>query len=165
MVETSRHLEHLSISFAIDAQHFFSRTRQLDWKGLKTMALTSDILLSRSNAMVNELLECVAEVAKKMPKLQILEIWHCKTGEAGIFRYEKLDRSSTVTWQGTWSFDMSRLVEEAWREVFTDPVGGLYQLGTEAICLVPEEIAGVGSVSPYLKLKKHILHDASWTQV
>ncbi|KAJ4312690.1 hypothetical protein N0V84_009796 [Fusarium piperis] len=78
-----------------------------------------------------------------MPKLKIFEIWHCKTGEAGIFRYEKLDRSSTITWQGIWRFDTSQRVEQAWREVFANPDGGHYQHTVKVISLPPEEIASV----------------------
>ncbi|KAL6399482.1 hypothetical protein AUP68_18030 [Ilyonectria robusta] len=165
MLETSRHLEHLSVSFAIDARGFFSPNPQLDWMFLKTIALTSDILVSRSSAIVNELLESAAKAAKKMPKLEILEIWYCKTGEAGIFQYEKSDRSGNIIWQGTWSFYLSKEVEEAWREVFAEPDWGQYELGVKVINLVPEDFASFGSVFSYLKLTNHILHDVSWTQV
>ncbi|KAK7416613.1 hypothetical protein QQX98_005084 [Neonectria punicea] len=165
MIETSRHLEHLSISFAIDAQDFFSHNPQLDWEFLATIALTSTVLVSRSNAMVNELLECVAEGAKKMPKLKTLEIWHYKTGEVGIFRYEKFDRSSKIMWQGTWDFAMSKYVQQAWHQVFTEADGDMYEFGVEVIKLPPEDLTSIGSVFPYLKLKKYILDDVSWTQV
>ncbi|KAH7110278.1 hypothetical protein EDB81DRAFT_832203 [Dactylonectria macrodidyma] len=165
MIKTSRHLEHISISFAIDARDFFLPNPQLDGGVLITIALTSDTLVSHSSAAVNELLENIAEAAKKMPKLKVLEIWYCKTGEAGIFRYEKSDRSGNMTWLGTWSFDISKQVKQAWHEVFANPDGGLYGLDIKVISLPPEEIASVGSVVPYLKLKKHILHDVSWTQV
>ncbi|KAH6976488.1 hypothetical protein BKA56DRAFT_633683 [Ilyonectria sp. MPI-CAGE-AT-0026] len=154
LLETMRHLEHLSVSLAIDARGFFSPNPQLDWMFLKTIALTSDILVSRSSAKVNELLESAAKAAKKMPKLEILEIWYCKTGEAGIFQYEKSD-----------SFYLSKQIEEAWHEVFAEPELGRYELGVKVLNLVPEDFASFESVFSYLKLKKHILHDVSWTQV
>lgn len=165
LLESRRNLEHLSVSFAIDAWGFFSPNPQPDWMSLKTIALTSDILVSRSSVMVNELLESAAKAAKKMPKLEILEIWYCKTGEAGIFQYEKSDRSGNIIWQGTWSLYLSKEVEEAWHEVFAEPELGRYELGVKVINLVPEDFASFGSVFSHLKLRKHIFHDVSWTQV
>ncbi|KAF7560943.1 hypothetical protein G7046_g3191 [Stylonectria norvegica] len=165
MFATSRHLEHISISFALDAQDFFSPRRQVEWGSLKTLALTSDVLVSHSSGLVNELLECAAKAAKKMPKLEILEIWYYNNvcQEVGIFRCERSGRSSTIIWYGTWSFQMLKHVEQAWHEICDDPEkGGLYEFGLKSISLPPQKIASLGSISPYLKLKKHILHDISW---
>ncbi|KAJ3536683.1 hypothetical protein NM208_g553 [Fusarium decemcellulare] len=165
MAKSTHHLEHVSISFALDARNFFLPSLQLNGDSLITISLTSNILLSRSNDMVNELLERAAQPAKKMPKLKILELWHCKTGEAGIFRYEKFDRFGSVTWQGTWTFTLSETVRQAWEEGFVDSDRELFGLGVSVINLPPGEITSVRSVFPYLKLKKYILHDVSWTQV
>ncbi|KAF4463154.1 hypothetical protein FALBO_10032 [Fusarium albosuccineum] len=165
MAKSTHHLEHLSISFAFDARNFFQPNLQLNWDSLITISLTSNILVLRSNDMVNELLQRAAQAAKKMPKLKILELWYCKTGEAGIFRYEKFDRFSSVIWQGTWTFTLSETAKQAWDEGFNDSDRELFGLGVSVISLPPEEITSVRSIFPYLKLKKYILHDVSWTQV
>lgn len=47
MTELSRHLEHITISFATNAQGFFHLpTLQLDWERLQTLALSSKVLVS-----------------------------------------------------------------------------------------------------------------------
>ncbi|KAI8689633.1 hypothetical protein NCS56_00227000 [Fusarium sp. Ph1] len=120
----SNQLEHLSISFAFDAQDFFSSHFSHNWASLVTLALTSNLVLKHSSAVVNELLVNVAEVAKYMPRLEILEIWNCEArdSEAGIFRYEKLDRARNIIWQGTWDLDISRQVKRAGKRYLLDQV-------------------------------------------
>lgn len=117
--------------------------------------------------MVNELLVKVAEVAKRMPRLEILEIWNCEArdNEAGIFRYEKLDRAGNIVWQGTWDLCMSNQVKRAWQEVLIGSDGGHYELGVELMSLQLEELVSLGSIYPYLKVRKHLLDVISWTHV
>ncbi|RMJ07499.1 hypothetical protein CDV36_012897 [Fusarium kuroshium] len=160
-------LEHLSISFVFDAQDFFSPRYSHNWASLTTLALTSNLVLTCSSEVVNELLVKVAEVAKHMPRLEMLEIWNCKVREkvAGIFRYEKSDRTGNIVWQGTWELYMSRQVQRAWQEVFIGSDGGYYELGVEVMSLEPEGLVNLGSIYPYLKLRKHVLDGISWTQV
>lgn len=163
----SNQLEHLSVSFAFGAQDFFSPRFPHNWASLVTLTLTSNLILKRSSAEVNELLVKVAEAAKHMPRLEILEIWNCeaRNREAGIFRYEKLDRAGIIVWQGTWDLDISRQTKQAWQEVLIAPDGGHYELGVEVMSLQPEGLVNLGSIYPYLKLRKHVLDGISWTQV
>ncbi|UPK97039.1 hypothetical protein LCI18_007974 [Fusarium solani-melongenae] len=163
----SNQLEHLSISFAFDAQDFFSPRFSHNWASLATLALTSNCVLTRSSEVVNELLVEVAVAAKHMPKLEMLEIWNCKVRDsaAGIFRYEKPDRAGNIVWQGTWDLNMSSQVKRAWQEVLIDLDGGRYELGVQVLSLQPEGLVNLGSIYSYLKLRKNILDIISWTQV
>ncbi|KAM0420454.1 hypothetical protein ACHAPT_011746 [Fusarium lateritium] len=175
-IAAARHLEHRSISFTTNAEDFFRPTPELrlDWRSLRTLALTSDILVSHSSDRANKLLERIAAAAKKMPELKMLEIWHYGTWgafarrhpkETGIFRYEKSDKSSSIVWYGTWDFYMSKQVEEAWHKVFTKSDDSLYEFDVKIINLARAEFTSLGSLYPLLKLKKHILDDYTWTQV
>ncbi|KAF4955242.1 hypothetical protein FSARC_11915 [Fusarium sarcochroum] len=165
LTETGRHLEHISISFAIDAQDFFLPQQQLDFSLLITLALTSETMTSRSAVMVNELLGNAARAVKKMPKLKLLEIWNYKTGETGIFVYEKLDRCSEITWQGTWDFQISQEVKDTWWEVLADSDGDIFELSVRHVTLELDQLTSLASIFPYLKLREHILDEVSWTQV
>lgn len=160
-------LEHLSVSFAFDAQDFFSPHLAHNWASLTTLALTSNRVLTRSSDVVNELLVEVAQAAKHMPRLEILEIWNCEArdNEAGIFRYEKLDRAGKIVWQGTWDLDISKQVKRAWQEVLVAPDGGHYELSVEVMSIQPRRLVNLGSIYPYLKLRRHVLDGISWTQV
>lgn len=102
-----------------------------------------------------------------MPKLEMLEIWNCKVRDsaAGVFRYEKLDRAGNIVWQGTWDLNMSKQAKRAWQEALIGPDGGHYELGIEMMNLQPEELVSLGSIYPYLKLRKHVLDGISWRQV
>ncbi|EEU40677.1 uncharacterized protein NECHADRAFT_76074 [Fusarium vanettenii 77-13-4] len=162
----SNQLKHLSISFAFDAQEFFSPHVSHNWASLATLALTSNLVLTRSSDVVNELLVKVGEAAKHMPKLGILEIWNCeaRNRKAGIFRYEKLDRAGKIVWQGTWDLEMSSQVKRAWQEVLVAPDGGHYELSVEVMSIQPRRLVNLGSIYPYLKLRRHVLDGISWTQ-
>lgn len=157
-------LEHLAISFAISAQDVFSTDPPFYGPSLKTVALTSDILTSHSSEEVNRLLRCTARGAKALlPQLELVEIWYHEAGEAGIFRYEKSDRSGEIVWLGTWNFEMSTKVEKAWQEVFDRSYDGMYKLVVKLHSL-PKPMA-LGYIFPYLRLRKHILQDTSWAEV
>ncbi|KAI9158023.1 hypothetical protein HJFPF1_06008 [Paramyrothecium foliicola] len=166
IVKASHHLEHLAISFAIDAKNFLATILELEvgWGSLVTIALTSDVLVSYYSTKVNDTLERVAETVKKMPHLKTLELWYYNSGKAGIFRYERIDRSCNITWQGTWIFHMSERVKETWGEVFTKPDNS-FGFGVRLISLAPAEFESLGLVISCLKLREHVINNFSETHV
>ncbi|TGO51213.1 hypothetical protein BOTNAR_0364g00140 [Botryotinia narcissicola] len=71
-------LEHLSISFIVEVNHFF-KFRELSWKcpNLTWLALTSRLLIPQVlPAELDDLLRAAAAAAMKMPNLEIMELWN-----------------------------------------------------------------------------------------
>lgn len=100
-----------------------------------------------------------------MPGLEMLEIWNCnlRDRDAGIFRYQKVDRAGNIVWQAAWDLAISSQVKRAWQEVLVRRGGRHPELGVEVISLGPEGIANSGSIYSYLKLKKYVLDGISST--
>lgn len=130
LVAASLKLEHLSISFLIDAEEFLDRFRPTrtyhednihdlgpDWEHLETLALTSRVFRLESIDCLNHLLLAAARAAMKMPKLQIMELWGGQKGQGGIFRYQRIGHSTDITWLGTKPMQIQPRVMKAWGEV------------------------------------------------
>ncbi|KAI8723219.1 hypothetical protein NCS52_00177300 [Fusarium sp. LHS14.1] len=118
-----RHLEHISVSFLIDAEDFFyplwtSQTEcTTTWEISKTLSLTSRILKSYSRSRVNGLLCAAADAAMKMPKLQLLELWGCDEGVTSVFRYRVKDTVTEITWLSTHITKVDQKVINVWTSV------------------------------------------------
>jgi hypothetical protein len=65
------------------------------------------------------MLQAAAATAMKMPNLKIMEIWNGREGLATLFRYESTrgGQPTTITWRGTWEFDLRPPVIQAWETV------------------------------------------------
>ncbi|KAH7255473.1 uncharacterized protein BKA55DRAFT_592774 [Fusarium redolens] len=95
-------LEHLSVSFMIDARDFFRSCKMLsDWPRLRSLILTTPLMTKGSRDRISDLLVNACAV-----------IFH---------KNDKGDRkgygSATLTWRGTRDFDFSKEVVETWQEV------------------------------------------------
>lgn len=121
LVEASLGLEHLAASFVSDASHFFDGCqRRKIWPRLESLTLTSKYLTSQQKPIrINDLLEKVALVAMKMPRLKSLELWNGRAGSAGLFQYQMLesDRTAKITWRGTWDLPLESRVLKRWQAV------------------------------------------------
>ncbi|RGP67333.1 hypothetical protein FSPOR_6093 [Fusarium sporotrichioides] len=173
LVEKSDHLENIAVSFAFEAATLFTPQFAIEFKELKTLALTSQVLVSHTDDSINDLLCLVAKAAKRMPKLDILELWYFKKfyresprsrpSRVAIFTYQKLARyNSCISWKSTWSFKMSEETQEQWKDV-VDVEGA--RLSKEHLVLDPDQMFSVGAVHDHLALRDRILHDITWTQV
>ncbi|KAI7770042.1 hypothetical protein LZL87_003532 [Fusarium oxysporum] len=118
-------LEHLSVSFMIDARDF-SRSFKMfsDSARLRSLMLTTPLMTKGSRGRISDLLVNTGQVAQKMQYLKSLAIWHCSHDEASavvFHKNEKGDRkehgSATLTWRGTRDFDFSKEVVETWQKV------------------------------------------------
>ncbi|KAF9771094.1 hypothetical protein IL306_011282 [Fusarium sp. DS 682] len=166
ILQARDHLEHIAVSFAFDAQDFFDHCKGTELKALKTLALT----YSFNGVPHEEFLVTAAEAAKKMPALEMLEIWDYQAGTVGahIFRYEKIDRAkSRITWQSTGDHSISKTVHEVWRDALA---GGIkykddYELEVGNIRFGYTWITNLKSLFSYLKLRKQILHESTWKQL
>jgi hypothetical protein len=118
-------LEHLSVSFMIDARDFFRSCKTLsDWPRLRSLILTTPLMTKGSRDRISDLLVNAGEVAQKMLHLKSLAIWHCSHENACAVIFHKNDKgdrkgygSATLTWRGTRDFDFSKEVVETWQEV------------------------------------------------
>ncbi|KAJ4011609.1 hypothetical protein NW752_008615 [Fusarium irregulare] len=161
-------LEHLSISHMVDAREFFrpfssaneEATSSLrEWPNLKTISLTSDVFKTGTEEEINSLLCTAARAARKMPKLQMLQLWNGEAERACVFRYRVEDTVGEITWCGTDIEPLTHGIVKEWNAV--------------SVCLnrkdarefvVPvkkEDIASTGQVLAYLSNKDQIMHPAS----
>ncbi|KAF4494244.1 hypothetical protein FAGAP_9642 [Fusarium agapanthi] len=121
----SRNLEHLSVSFMIDARDFFTSCKMLsDWPRLRSLILTTPLMTKGSRHRISDLLVNAGQVAQKMQHLKSLAIWHCSHDEASAVIFHKNEKggrkvhgSATLTWRGTRDFDFSEEVVETWQKV------------------------------------------------
>lgn len=111
-------LEHLSVAFMIEADHFLATCQQIDnvWDRLESLALTSDTLSDGGGlAKISKLLRLAARTALSMPKLRSLVLWNGTVGEACKFSYDR--KSASITWEGTWDVTLGDAVIADWESV------------------------------------------------
>lgn len=120
----SQTLEHLSVSYMIDARHFFDACKTSHtWQRLRSLKLSSPILTQWADKwQIEAMLLRAAAAATNMPQLEDLAIWNSKAGEAAAFYFQRniKEHRATIIWRGTWSFAFSKEVVAAWRKAATD---------------------------------------------
>ncbi|VUC32249.1 unnamed protein product [Clonostachys rosea] len=125
LASRSRRLEHLSVSYMINARQFFESCRpSYKWDSLQSLALTSPVLTpSEDREPVTKLLLAASQAAGRMPKLEDLVLWNGKRGECCAFIYHRDEYSrgdegseATLTWRGTWYFNLNDVVA-SWEKV------------------------------------------------
>jgi len=149
-------LEHIAVSFAFDAQTFFERLKQTEFKALRTLALTSSF-----STFSEGLLITAAEAVKNLQALKILEIWNFDAGQADVFRYERgLDRyQGRITWQSTEDRQISLIVEMGWKDLLSRD-----EHGFKVKCNnFSTEMESLGDLLPHLKLREQILRNYTET--
>ena len=168
LVEASLGLEHLAASFVSDASHFFDACQKWNiWPRLESLALTSNVLKSQQQpACINDLLEKVARVAMKMPRLKSMELWNGRAGSAGVFQYQisESDWTAKITWRGTWDLPLEPHVLKAWQTVASERVGCKLQVFTE-ILDANIVITSHGDAIRYLRLLNTVVHPVSLWQI
>ncbi|KAF7543967.1 hypothetical protein G7Z17_g10317 [Cylindrodendrum hubeiense] len=129
------------------------------WGNLLFLTLTSELILrampgkrdiqedAHKNQLLNLLLQKAGESAKFMPVLRMMEIFNGEQMEtlnedeievynndpnAATFRYAVENGKATVSWAGTWPFQLDSHVRLAWEEVA--------QQGNLELQILPEEI-------------------------
>jgi hypothetical protein len=81
----SHHLEHLSISYMIDAQQFFTSCQQLPctWNLLQSLTLTpSTLARTAPHQNIYTLLRNASSAVLKMPQLKTMVLWNSEPGQA-----------------------------------------------------------------------------------
>ena len=168
LVEASLGLEHLAASFVSDASHFFDAFQKRNiWPRLESLALTSNILRPHQKSDdINNLLETIALVAMKMPRLKLMEVWNGMAGFAGVFQYQIIEsaRTARITWRSTWDLPPEPRVLEAWQAVASERVDRKLQVVTE-ILDATVVITCHGDAIRYLMLLSTVVHPTSLWQI
>ena len=168
LVEASLKLEHLAASFVADASHFFNACQKWNiWPRLESLALTWNVLKSQQQSVyINDLLETIALVAMKMPRLKSMELWNGSAGFAGVFQYQisESDWTAKITWRGTWDLPLEPRVLKAWQAVVSERVDCKLQVVTE-ILDATVVITSHGDAIRYLKLLNTVVHPVSLWQM
>ncbi|TDZ29353.1 hypothetical protein C8035_v011281 [Colletotrichum spinosum] len=99
VVRRSSSLEHLSVAFMIEAQHFFHKCRaQQRWERLESLVLTSTLLGPAMDAAlittVSGVLVAAGAAALRTPNLRTMAIWNAGVDFAGVFLYQRDSKAS-----------------------------------------------------------------------
>ena len=168
LVEASLSLEHLAASFVPDASHFFKACQNwTTWPRLESLALTSNVLEPQQPSVcINDLLETVALVAIKMPRLKSMELWNGRAGFAGVFQYQvsESDWTAKITWRGTWGLPLELRILKAWQAVTSERMDCKLQVVTE-ILDANVVITSHGDAIHNLRLLNTVAHPVSLWQI
>ncbi|PVH98549.1 hypothetical protein DM02DRAFT_682060 [Periconia macrospinosa] len=162
----SHHLEHLSISYMIDAQQFFTSCQKLPctWNLLQSLILTSSTLSRKApHQNVYTLLRNASLIALKMPRLKTMVLWNSGPGEACVVIYQRHTASAmaTLTWRSTWDLELSDDVVESWKRV----VPGLCYLRLEKEAIRDVDIRSHGDAIHHLRLPDGVVDPTSLCQI
>lgn len=162
----SHHLEHLSISYMIDAKQFFTSCQQLPctWNLLQSLTLTSSMLARNApRQIIDTLLQNASSVALKMPQLKTMVLWNSEPGQACAVIYQRHTASAinTLTWRSTWNFQFSNNVVESWKKV----VPSSYYLRVEKEALREVNIRSHGDAIHHLHLPDGVVDPVSLCQI
>ena len=162
----SHNFEHLSISYMIDAQQFFTSCQQLSctWNLLQTLTLTSSTLARTAPRQnIYTLLRDASLIALNMPQLKSMVLWNSEQGQACAVIYQRhtANGMTTLTWRGTWDLELSDDVIECWRKV--DPDSCYVRFEKEALRDV--DIRSHGDAIYHLRLPEGVVDPASLWQI
>ena len=162
----SHNFEHLSISYMIDAQQFFTSCQQLPctWNLLQTLTLTSSTLARTAPRQnIYTLLRDASLIALNMPQLKSMVLWNSEQGQACAVIYQRhtANGMTTLTWRGTWDLELSDDVIECWRKV--DPDSCYVRFEKEALRDV--DIRSHGDAIYHLRLPEGVVDPASLWQI
>lgn len=159
-------LEHLAASFIVDASHLFEIEPSWEWSNLSSIVLTSNILTPDKDPIkIGAMLQAAAAAAKKMPRLETMDIWNGRQGLAALFKYQVFHtrQEAAITWRGTWQFTMESSVIQAWKAV-------IYQYDGCRLNFVQERldktaIQSHGDAIHYLMLSSPVIRPISLQQI
>ncbi|KAF5025630.1 hypothetical protein F66182_2236 [Fusarium sp. NRRL 66182] len=127
-----------------------------DWEHLMTLSLTSGILTTCSIDGINDLLCAAARAVRKMPKLEMMELWSVDEHQISIFRYEVVDKVGEITWLGTHIMSLDTQVVKAWNE--TSEIHNQRYLRVQSCKIDNVDALGQAGAFLHLKLRNQILH-------
>lgn len=124
LVLRSCDLKHLSISFMVDAGQFLDSLQSTHcYHKLRSLTLAASILERESpRKRIASFLSDASSFLQQMKQLERLILWNSKRGEACavIYQRDRSSRQATLTWRGTWHFELNHEVLESWKKVAPD---------------------------------------------
>lgn len=126
-VSKSLKLQHLSISFMINAESLFQKCQSdWTWPRMQSLALTSKLLrheaedqdsITDHRSPITDLLRRAGVLAQQMPMIHTFVLWNCEKAHACAFIYRVEKGTASVTWRGTWNFKLRPRVVNEWQAV------------------------------------------------
>ncbi|KAL7912271.1 hypothetical protein GGI35DRAFT_444850 [Trichoderma velutinum] len=159
-------LEHLAVSFIVDASQFFQIEPSWEWPNMTSLVLTSKLLAPDENPIeIGAMLQAAATVATKMPKLERMEIWNGRKGLAALFKYQIFHniRQTRITWRGTWELTMESSIVQVWKALVHQQDGWRFDLVQEQ--LNEADIKSHGDAIRYLMLSSQVIRPISLQQI
>ncbi|KAK3378851.1 hypothetical protein B0T24DRAFT_610159 [Lasiosphaeria ovina] len=164
----SLQLEHLAVSFLVDARHFFAIEPSWEWPNLTSLVLTSKVLRSIEDPVeIGAMLRAAAVAAMRMPRLETMEIWNGRKWLAAVFQYQTLPnaRQATITWRATWELTMEPSLIRAWEAVVHHRYDDSWSLGIVQEQLDIAAIKSHGDAIPCLRLSGQVIRPVSLQQI
>ncbi|KAK1638033.1 hypothetical protein BDP81DRAFT_448140 [Colletotrichum phormii] len=163
--------EHLALRFIVDADEFLNNA--LGFPKLKWLSLTAEVFRGESRdsdieierrIKIKTLLLLAALAACRMPKLELMEIWNGRNGQASLFRYKIATGVAEITWKSTYGdVIVDDDVVKAWEA--TARVHGRSDLRSSVTRLEDGHYRYYGSLLPHLESKEHFIHEVSAAQM
>ncbi|KLP18314.1 uncharacterized protein LW94_6195 [Fusarium fujikuroi] len=163
LVLRSCDLKYLSVAFMVDAQQFLDSLQSTHHcHKLRSLTLTASILQRESQPrQIASFLSNASMLPREMKQLERFILWNSKRGEACAVIYHR-DRSSeqaTLTWRGTWHFELDYGVVESWEKVDSDLILRIENQELEAI------VKQHGDALYHLRLPEEIIDPISARQL
>lgn len=171
LASKSLNLEHLAVSFMINAEEIFRCCSSTwHWSRLQSLALTSNMLQKEEDERtgkgdrqrIQALLCRCGEFVKRMPKLRTFVLWNGGMGHACAFVYRRGRDGASITWRGTWNLKLSSLVLRAWRSTASKLRHTEIEVKYESIRQV---IRSPGDAIYHLDLPCQVIEPASLRQI
>lgn len=158
-------LEQLSVSFMVDAAHFFQARQPLwTWNRLQSLVLTSRRLTRTARYKdVCDLLKDAGVAAFYMPKLHTMAIWNGGKGEACAFIYRRDSGKPSIVWRSTWAVKLDPGVIQAWERVASKYTTYPLRVESEPVCRCI--IGSHGDAIYYLGLPDEVVDPISLWQI
>lgn len=166
VARASLKLEHLAASFIVDASQFFEVESTWVWPNLTSLALTSTSFTPDGNAAkIGAIFLAAAAAAKRMPRLETMEIWNGRKGIAALFKYQasRDRRPAIITWRRTWQLTIEKPVIEAWKAVVDQYDGWGLKLVEEWVD--ESAIKSHGDAIQHLALSSQVIRPISLQQI
>lgn len=166
VARASLKLEHLAASFIVDASQFFENEPAWEWPNLTSLAITSKSLTPDGDATkIGAMFQAAAAAAKRMPRLETMEIWNGRKGIAALFKYQasRDRRPAIITWRRTWQLPIEKPVIEAWEAVVQQYDGWGLKLVEEV--LDEFAIKSHGDAIHHLMLSSQVVRPISLQQI
>lgn len=137
-----------------------------EWPNLTLLVLTSKLLTPDENLIeIGAMLQAAAAAARKMPRLETMEIWNGRKGLAALFKYQAFrDRQqATIIWRGTWKLTIEPSIIQAWEAIIHQHDGWRLNLVQER--LDEAAIKSHGDAIYYLMLSSQVIRPISLQQI